>query len=223
MKRKYYEAYDERYKTIHEKGFSWAGGENTPIVFETIKKYGVPSDAPMLEVGCGEGMDASFLLEKGFDLFASDVSPEAISYCKRAFPRFGDRFFVSDCLDDKNVRRYRFIYSVAVIHMLVRDGDRNGFYGFIRAHLTRDGVALICTMGDGVTEIATDEADAFDLVQRDHPSGKVTVASTSLRMVSFPRFESELASNGLKIIEKGVTSRMPDFDSLMYAVVKIEE
>ena len=73
----YYEAYDERYKTIHAKGYRWAGGENTPIVLETIRKYAIPPSAPMLEIGCGEGRDAGFLLERGYDLLAADVSPEA--------------------------------------------------------------------------------------------------------------------------------------------------
>ena len=38
-------------------------------------------------------------------------------------------------------------------------------------------------------------------------------------MVSFETFEKELASNGLKIVEKGLTESLPDFNSLMYAIV----
>lgn len=216
----YYEAYDERYKAIHAKGYSWAGGQNTPIVMETIEKYGIRPSAPMLEIGCGEGRDAGFLLERGFDLLATDVSPEAISYCRKARPGFEDRFQVMDCLKDSHGRRYAFIYSVAVIHMLVPDDDRKAFYRFIREHLSESGLALICTMGDGQSELMTDIRDAFVLKERDHPSGKVLVAGTSCRMVSFPRFESELSESGLQIIEKGITACMPDFNALMYAVVK---
>ena len=39
-------------------------------------------------------------------------------------------------------------------------------------------------------------------------------------MVSFDTFEKELEQNGLVILEKGITSAMPDFNSLMFAVVK---
>ena len=46
------------------------------------------------------------------------------------------------------------------------------------------------------------------------------VAGTSCRMVSWNTFEKELARNGFTVIEKGMTSSLPDFNSLMYAVVK---
>lgn len=222
MKR-YYEAYDERYKTIHAKGYSWAGDENTPIVSETIEKYKFAASAQMLEIGCGEGRDAKLLLEKGYNLLATDVSPEAVSYCRSRYPLFEDSFQVMDCLKCEDDRRYAFIYSVAVIHMLLPDEDRNGFYRYIYEHLLPDGIALICTMGDGQFETMTDIDDAFVLKEREHPSGKVMVAGTSCRMVSFQTFERELSENGLEIMEKGITSCMPEFNSLMYAIVRKEK
>ena len=48
----------------------------------------------------------------------------------------------------------------------------------------------------------------------------IMVAATSCRMVSFTSFEKELADNDLYIIEKGTTTALPEFDNLMYAVVK---
>ena len=39
-------------------------------------------------------------------------------------------------------------------------------------------------------------------------------------MVSFRTFENELERNGLKIIEKGITSALPNFSSFMYALVQ---
>lgn len=218
--KKYYTAYDERYKTIHAKGYSWASDENTPIVTETIEKYHIAASAPMLEIGCGEGRDAIILLEKGFNLLATDVSPEAISYCRTRYPAFGNSFQIMDCLKSEDHHRYAFIYSVAVIHMLLPDDDRNAFYRFIYEHLSPDGIALICTMGDGQSERMSDIRDAFTLQERNHPSGKVMVAGTSCRMVSFQHFEAELSENGLEITEKGITASLPDFNNLMYAVVK---
>ena len=69
-------------------------------------------------------------------------------------------------------------------------------------------------------EKESDISTAFDLQERTHASGKMMLAATSCRMVSFRTFESELERNNLDIKEKGITSSMPDFDSLMYAVVK---
>ena len=105
--------------------------------------------------------------------------------------------------------------------MLVLDEDRDGFYQFIRNHLTTDGIALICTMGDGEIERQSDISTAFTLQERNHESGKMMVAGTSCRMVSWDTFESELARNGLTLIEKGITSALPNFNNLMYAVIKV--
>lgn len=218
--KQYYEAYDERYKTIHAKGYSWASDERTPIVMDTIQKYQVSPSAPMLEIGCGEGRDAKYLLSQGFRLLATDVSPEAVAYCKKTCPDHENSFQLLNCLNGADENRYDFIYSVAVIHMLLLDEDRAAFYRFIRQHLSEQGLALICSMGDGETEIMSDARDAFTLQERNHPSGIVKVACTSCRMVSFPRFASELSDGGLRIIEKGITSSMPEFNALMYAVVQ---
>ena len=35
---KYYEAYDKRYKQVHDKGLSWSTDSNTEIVEEIINK-----------------------------------------------------------------------------------------------------------------------------------------------------------------------------------------
>ena len=220
MAQEYYKAYDERYKAIHQKGHSWAAENRTPIVLETIRKFAIAETAQVLEIGCGEGRDARAVLEAGFDLTATDISAEAIRYCKEHFPAYENRFRVMDCLADRIAQRYDFIYAVAVVHMLVRDEDRDGFYGFIREHLKKTGLALILSMGDGEFEMQSDIRTAFQLQERNHFSGKVQVAGTSCRMVSFPTFEAEIARNGLEIVEKGLCEAMPDFNSLLYAVVR---
>ena len=217
---KYYAAYEERYKTAHQNGVSWASTQQTPIVMEILQRYQIQYDHQLLEIGCGEGRDAKAVLDHGYDLLATDISAEAIAYCKRMMPEYASNFRVLDCLSDKLDARYEFIYAVAVVHMLVLDEDRNGFYRFICDHLKPEGLALICTMGDGEFEMQSDVSQAFEIQEREHISGKMMVAATSCRMVSFPTFEKELAENELEILEKGFTSSLPEFDSLMYAVVK---
>ena len=218
--RKYYEAYEDRYKTAHEKGVSWEQMKNTPIVMDIISRYHLHPEHSLLEIGCGEGRDSSTVLENGFNLMATDISPGAINYCKKKMPDFESKFMVLDCLSSDLNEKFDFIYSIAVIHMLVLDEDRNGFYQFIHSHLKSDGIALICSMGDGKYEMQSDISNAFEIQEREHESGKMMVAGTSCRMVSFSTFENELLRNGLKIIEKGITSAMPNFNSLMYAVVQ---
>ena len=217
---KYYEAYDERYKIIHQKGYSWSSDSSTPIVTDTISKYSISKESAILEIGCGEGRDAFALLNEGYNLLATDISEEAISYCRQLKPEYSDHFKVLDCINGHHESAYDFIYSIAVIHMLVIDDDRNGFYRFIYEHLNDNGIALICSMGDGIKESASDISKAFDIVERDHSSGSVDVPATSLRMIGFNTFEKELDCNNLSVIEKGITPSFPDFNSLLYAVVR---
>ena len=125
--KKYYEAYEDRYKTAHEKGVSWSSDQCTPIVLETIRKYISDPETPMLEIGCGEGRDAKAVLEKGYRLLATDISPEAVAYCKAHIPARSGGFAVLDCVRGEHPDKYGFIYAVAVIHMLVLDEDRNAF------------------------------------------------------------------------------------------------
>ena len=121
--RRYYEAYDLRYRQVHEKGLAWFSGAPTPVVAQVLEKYAIAPECPMLEIGCGEGNDAAFLLERGCDLLATDVSPAAVDFCRAKYPLWADRFRTLDALKDPLDQRFGFIYAVAVLHMLVPDAD----------------------------------------------------------------------------------------------------
>ena len=224
MERKYYEAYDDRYRQIHSEGLQWFYDDPTPIVAETMRDFSITPAHKILELGCGEGRDAYPLLHDGYDLLATDISPAAIEYAQKKWPEYGKNFGVLDCISAEIPEKFDFIYAVAVIHMLVEDADRDAFYTFLRSHLTPDGIALICTMGDGEMERKTDIRTAFALQSRTHEqSGReVQIASTSCRMVSFETLHEELRRNGLVVLKEGLTSAPPDFPMLMYAVVKGE-
>ena len=127
-----------------------------------------------------------------------------------------------NCVTDRLDTRFRFIYAVAVVHMLVEDADRMGFYTFIREHLEPDGIALISTMGDGSFECRSDIRTAFDLQERIHEeSGKtLCIAGTSYRAVSLDTFTEELERADLAILKLGTTRVDPDYAVMMYAVVK---
>lgn len=220
--RPYYEAYDDRYRQIHEANLQWFMDGPSPIVSQVMAQFGINPTERILEIGCGEGRDARFLLEQGFDVLATDVSAEAIRYARKQVPQHAHRFQVLDCIHGTLDAKFDLIYAVAVIHMLVPDSDRNGFCSFIREHLSENGIALICTMGDGEFERQSDIRTAFDLQERQHEqTGKtVHIAGTSCRVVNFQTFEEELSHNGLALLKRGITSIEPDFPQMMYAVVK---
>ena len=225
MERKYYEAYDDRYRQIHSQNLQWFYDEPTPIVLQTINAYGIPQSQKILELGCGEGRDAYPLLQLGYDVRATDISEAAVRYAQKKWPQYGKNFAVLDCISETLEEKFDFIYAVAVVHMLVEDTHRDAFYRFIRTHLNEAGIALICTMGDGTIERQSDIRTAFDLQNRIHEqTGKqVQIASTSCRMVSFETLHKELQRNGLVLLQEGMTAAPPDFPQLMYVVVKGEE
>ena len=222
MERKYYEAYDERYRQVHSQNLQWFYDDPTPIIAQTMEEFGITRQDSILELGCGEGRDAYPLLKQGYDLLATDISPEANAYARKKWPEFADHFRILDCVAGELPEKFDFIYAVAVVHMLVEDADRDGFYTFIRNHLNPGGIGLICTMGDGQMERSSDIRTAFELQQRTHEqSGKqVRIAGTSCRIVNSNTFRTELERNGLTIVKEGMTSAPPDFSMLMYAVVK---
>ena len=118
----------------------------------------------MLEIGCGEGRDSKCLLNKNYNLLATDVSKEAISYCKSVDLVHKECYKVLDVLSNNSLNeKFGFIYSVACLHMLVLDEDRNNFYQYIYNHLEEGGYCLILTMGDGVKQYESDISKAFDL------------------------------------------------------------
>ena len=203
--RRYYEAYDLRYRQVHEKGLAWFSGAPTPVVAQVLEKYAIAPECPMLEIGCGEGNDAAFLLERGCDLLATDVSPAAVDFCRAKYPLWADHFRTLDALKDPLDQRFDFIYAVAVLHMLVPDADRHALLTFIRAHLTEQGVGLLVVMGDGEVQRATDIGTAFDIQTRTHEaSGRtVEIASTSCRIVTREELCREIEHAGLAVAEMG--------------------
>ena len=222
MSRKYYEAYDDRYRQVHSEDLKWFDETPSEIVLEMIRENGITKENRILEIGCGEGRDARHLLREGYSLLATDVSEEAVRYCRQLDPLNGEHYMVLDCVTERLEEKFDFIYAVAVLHMLVLDSDRRGFYAFIKDQLAENGRALICTMGDGERESSSDPETAFDLQERIHePTGKcLHIAGTSYRGVSFPGFEKEIADSGLKLLRKGFTDIHPDYWKMMYALVQ---
>ena len=219
----YYKAYDKRYKQVHEKNLSWSSNNRTEIVEEIIKKYNITNNSKILEIGCGEGRDAIYLLNKNYNLLATDVSTEAINYCKAKDINHATNYQVLDVLDAKNFHnQYDFIYSIACIHMLVLDNDRNNYYKFIYNHLTDNGIALILSMGDGVNESKSNIKEAWNNTKRIHEETKeeLTIATTSCRIVNFNTLTKEIEKNNMTILEKGITKIIPGFPQIMYVLIK---
>jgi len=189
---------------------------------DVIRNFGISKMDRILEIGCGEGRDAGCLMKTGYNVIATDISEEAITFCRKEWPEYAACFRVLDCVTESMQEKFDFLYAVAVLHMLVLDEDRRGFYRFVRTHLKDSGIALICSMGDGTQEICSDISSAFDLQERIHEeTGRILqIAGTSYRGISFETFHKELRDNQLEILQEGFINVEPDYGKMMYVVVK---
>ena len=74
-----------RRTTLHE--------EKTTLLKEFIQR--LPDDAHVLDVACGPGLEAGFLVKKGITVTGIDVAKEVIQYAKTNVP--AATFHVMDC------------------------------------------------------------------------------------------------------------------------------
>lgn len=220
--KKYYEAYEERYKQVHNKSLQWFSSNHSNIIMNVISEFDIQPMMKILEIGCGEGRDAAYLLKQGYDVLATDISSEAILYCQKRNPQFAQHFHLLNCIQDHLNTKFDFIFAIAVIHMFVLDQDRNAFYQFVNSHLNDKGIALVCSMGDGEFETKTDIYKAFELKERIHEDTgiKLLLTNTSCRMVNFHHFLKEIKQNHFEVLKYGLTSIEPDFPQIMYAVIR---
>ena len=218
----YYKAYDERYKMFHSaKGEAWAGDLPSTELKEILLKHGATKKSSILEIGCGEGQNAIYLLDQGFNVKASDVSAEAVNWCKNANKKYENNFFVLDILNNNLTEKFDFILCVSTLHMLVLDEHRKAFFDFIKSHLTDNGIAIITTMGDGIEERNnTDITKSFDLIKRNNGSGEMLLPQTSCRMVNWDTLLKEIANSNLKTIDNYVSTTISGFISSMIAIIK---
>ena len=128
MKNDYYKAYDKRYRQTYENNSLWEISERTKEVIDTLKKYKITKKSNILELGCGEGRDAIYLLDNGYNVLGVDYSFTVIDKCNELTNyKYVNNFKQLDLIENSLNEKFDFIYSVAVIHMFVLDEHRNKF------------------------------------------------------------------------------------------------
>ena len=223
MKNDYYKAYDKRYRQTYENNSLWEISETTKEVIDTLKKYKITKNSNILELGCGEGRDAIYLLDNGYNVLGVDYSFAVIDKCNELTNyKYVNNFKQLDLIENSLNEKFDFIYSVAVIHMFVLDEHRNKFYNFIYDHLKDNGIALIISMGDGTLEINSDLEKAFDDTKRVNinTNKEIMVASTSCRVKKIDEMKKEIQLNNLKILEEKIIDDVPSFNKCMLFIVK---
>lgn len=223
-KNKYYQAYDLRYKQVHSIGELWEYQENTKEVLEFLKNNNAKKSDNILELGCGEGRDAIYLLNRGyFNLLAVDYSKEAINTCNiLTNNKYNNKFKQFDLIEDELNKKFKFIYSISVLHMFVLKEHRNKYWQFIYNHLEDNGKALITVLGNGIDTRETKPEEAFDKSKRIIQSSnkEVEVVNTSCKIITWDKLKKEVNSNNLKIIKSWISYDIPGFNNSMCVVVE---
>lgn len=219
-KNDYYKAYDLRYKQVHSLGKLWEFEEPTKEVLDFLEDYNKGDS--VLELGCGEGRDAINLLNKGYNLLATDYSKEAINKCNElSNNQYIKNFKTLDFLTEELNNKYDYIYSVSVLHMLVLKEHRIKYLKFIKDHLKENGKALITVLGDGSFNKCTNIEDAFNIVERKYQNTDevVNVPETSCNIVGWNTLEEEIKKAGLLLNKKWISKDIPGFNSSMCVIV----
>lgn len=223
LNKKYYEAYEERYKDVYKNNILWSSLKETKEVLNTIDKYNITKKDNILDLGCGEGRDTIYLLNKGYNVLGIDYSNTVINKCNEITNnKYKDKFIAFDIFKDKLDIKFDFIYSVAVIHMFIDKKDRNKYYNFIYNHLNNNGYSLIISMGDGVTNYKTKKKDSFnrDYKINMNDNKKYLITNTSCNIVDINTLTKELINNNLNIIDIWISNNVPGFTKSICALVK---
>lgn len=222
MDNDYYKAYEKRYEKVHSQGVLWETCKPTGEVLDTIDKYNILKESKIMELGCGEGRDAILLLNKGYNVLATDYSKSAIAKCNELTSnKYKENFKQFDLITDDMDEKFDFIYSIAVIHMFVEKLHRKKFYEFIYNHLKDNGKALIIAMGDGIKEYKTDPKEAFNDSKKININNKeeISVASTSCMIKSMENMLKEIKENNLEVLESRIVNDLPNFTECELFVV----
>lgn len=95
-------------------------GEKAPSPFAQYVTQHLRGDERLLEIGCGNGRDASFFQEQGIRVVAIDASPAAIEVCQKLHEGNGVHFAAGK-VDNENLdlgQSFDVVYSRFVLHAM---------------------------------------------------------------------------------------------------------
>lgn len=202
----YYKAYEKRYKQVYKENMLWSSKLFTPDVIYFINDYKVNKQDRILDLGCREGRNAIYLLEKDYNVLAIDYSSSVIDMCNKLSSNKYERHFKQfDIIEDEEKEKFNYIYSIAVLHMFVLKEHRNKFLSFIRTHLLEDGRCLLCVLGDVKQNYTSNIKDAFKdtkwVVMNTNKNLDISTASCNI--VNWEELEQEILENDLLIEKNG--------------------
>jgi SAM-dependent methyltransferase len=148
-----YIGHDARYRKLREEG---AAGWDTAEGYREredelawlFAALGPCAGKRLLELGCGAGNVAGWLVERGLDVTGIDISPTAIAWAtERAVP--GARFVVGDVVAEIP-GDYDLVLDGHCLHCIIGD-DRARLFANVHRALAPDGRFFVATMCGEIT------------------------------------------------------------------------
>lgn len=123
-------------------------------------------NSKLLEIGCGSGRDASFMIEKGYDVIAIDGSKNMIEEAKKIHPELSEKLFHKTLPNDLEFNQtFDGIYSIATL-MHLSENDLKNTLSKIYNLLNENGKFLmsVSLFRDDIDENGFDNKGRFFLV-----------------------------------------------------------
>lgn len=125
----------------------WADLAPNPHLVEWFARTGQRGNGEYaLVVGCGLGDDAEELASRGFDVDAFDISPTAITWCRRRFPSSPVRYHVTDLLTSPAAwnAAFGFVLEVYTLQVLPPDLRRSAMERIADAVAPGGTLLVVC-------------------------------------------------------------------------------
>ena len=154
--KKYYEAYEDRYRRVYAQGVKYWTGDPDEIATVTghldefLQFAGTtPASDSIIEFGCGEGFLGEHLLRKGYSYLGIDLSPSALHRARSRLPGNDSSFMIGDITNmrDMQIGSFDVALDNYCLHMLVTDEDRRKYLAEIHRVLKSDGHAWFHEIG----------------------------------------------------------------------------
>jgi len=138
----------------------WADLAPNPLLLDYLEKHMLPDGARAITIGCGLGDDAEVLSQHGYRVTAFDVSPSAITMCKRRYPDSTVDYIVADLFNYPAgwLREFDLVYECNTIQIL-RGSDRTQAVEAIADLVAPGGEILVSCRSRNAGE----QSDSFPL------------------------------------------------------------
>jgi SAM-dependent methyltransferase len=150
--------WDERYRTNTT---AWEDDETAPATKHLILAH-VPPGLSILELGCGRGVDSTWLAEQGYAVVACDISSTAIQQARERAGRRGITvdFRVADVLRDySSLPRCHAVFERGVLHTFI-DEEGRALFAQVVARLLDPGRLWLSLSGAAAAPEEAAEAAA---------------------------------------------------------------